>query len=90
MSKLPETKVAVLMEKQNWENIIHSEEWIVFRRLLKEHIDYLQNEVNHRLRNFEDRKSGESLRAMDDCKKMLDLVTIRISDLNKASEKGEK
>lgn len=89
MSKLPETKSAVLAEKQNWENIIHSEDWVVFRRLLKDHADYLQKEVNEALRKHDDRRAGEALRAMDDCGKILTLVTIRISELTKQAEKGE-
>lgn len=88
MSKLPETKVAILTEKHNWENIIHSDEWVVFRRLLKDHADYLQGEVNKCLRDHEDRRAGEVLRAMDDCNKILHLVTIRISEIQKASERG--
>lgn len=90
MSKMPETKSAVLMEKQNWENIIHSDEWIVFRQLLREHSEYLQKEANDHLRKYEDRAAGEALRAMDDCKKILDLVTVRISELNKNIENGSK
>lgn len=90
MSKLPETRAAVLLEKSNWDNIIHSDEWIVFRKLLREHIDYLQKEVNDNLRKHEDRKAGESLRAMDDSNKILTLITIRISELTKTSEQGAK
>lgn len=89
MSKLPETKVAALMEKQNWENIIHSEDWIVFRRLLKDHIDYLQKETNDHLRKQNYAEAFGSLRAMDDAGKILTLVTIRISDINRITEKGE-
>lgn len=88
--KLPETAQAALLEKDNWENIIHSPEWVVYRKFLVEHLNYLQNEVNDHLRKHEDRKAGEALRAYDDAKKMLDLVTMRISMLSKTIEKGGK
>ncbi len=85
--KLPETPKACLFEREQWENIIHAPEWIVYRNLLKEHIAHLQKEANDFLRKHEDRKAGEALRAMDDAKKILDLVTIRISDLNQQIER---
>lgn len=88
MGKLPETKDAVLFELHNWQNIIRTDEWVSFRKLLKEHEEYLQNEVNKHLRKHEDRLAGEVLRAKDDCKKILDLVTIRISELNDKTTKG--
>lgn len=88
--KLPETPQMALMEKNSWENIIHSQDWLVYRRFLLEHLNYLQKEVNDRLRRHEDRAAGESLRAYDDVKKMLDLVTIRISELNEQIKHGGK
>lgn len=88
--KLPETKVAVLFEKQNWENIIHSEEWVVFRNLLKEHINYLQKELNEHVKNSRDREAYGTWRAMDDAGKILTIVTVRLAELNRKSEEGEK
>lgn len=83
---IPETKDAILKELHAWENIIHSDEWIVFRNFLKEHCAYLQKEANDHLRKNEDRKAGESLRAMDDANKMLTLITQRIAALNKGGK----
>lgn len=85
-----ETPNAILFEIQAWENVIHSEEWIYFRKLLDRHADFLQKEVNAHLSKHEDRKAGESLRALQDCKMILTLVTKRISELRNKSEKGEK
>lgn len=86
--KAPETPQAALLEKNNWESIIHSPEWVIYRRFLVEHLAYLQKEVNDRVRKHDDRGAGESLRAMDDAKKMLDLVTIRLSELNEITKQG--
>lgn len=86
--KLPETRSAVLLELGSWENIIHSDDWLAFRRLLKEHTEYLQNEVNECLGRHEDRKAGEALRAMRDCNKIIDLVNKRITALRGVSEVG--
>lgn len=88
--KLPETKKECLSEKENWDDIIHSPSWVVFRNLLKEHCAYLQKETNEYLEKHEDRKAGESLRAMKDSNKILTLVTQRISELNKTIEQGGK
>lgn len=86
--KLPETPKACLFEKEQWENIIHTQEWVVYRNLLKEHLAHLQKEVNDHLRKHEDRFAAEALRAMDDSKKILDLVTTRIAELNQSIEQG--
>lgn len=83
---IPEQKHACLMELQSWQNIIHSEEWVVFRRFLKDHTDYLQKEVNEDLRKGEHIKSAQTLRAMDDANKMLTLITQRITALTKKGE----
>lgn len=88
MGKLPETKEAALFEKHNWENIIHSEEWVVFRKLLREHCEYLQKEGNGYLLDQKYTEAYGSLRAMKDAEKILTLVTIRISDINKQSDQG--
>lgn len=87
--KMPETKSMLLNELHSWQNIVKSDEWIVFRRLLKDHIDFLQKEANSYLRKHEDRQAAESLRAMDDCSQMLNLVTTRINQLNKLEKDGE-
>ncbi len=80
---IPESKDVILKELHSWENIIHSNEWIVFRNFLKDHCAFLQKEVNDHLRKHEDRAAGEALRAMDDANKMLTLITQRITALNK-------
>lgn len=87
--KIPETKDAALHELHNWQNIIRTDEWVVFRKLLKEHAEWLQGEANKHLRKNEDRQAGETLRAMDDCNKILNLVTNRINELTTKAEKGE-
>lgn len=87
--KIPETKQAALFEKQNWEDVIHSQEWLVFRKLIAEHCGFLQKEVNDCLRRHEDRKAGEALRALDDQNKILTLITQRIAALNEKTAKGE-
>lgn len=84
---IPENKDAALKELHNWQNIIHTDEWVVFRNLLKDHAGFLQKEVNEHLEKHEDRKAGEALRAMKDCNKILTLVTTRINELNKIGEK---
>lgn len=88
--KLPETPKAALFEKEKWESIVNSPEWIVYRNALKEHIAYLQNESNGYLRTQKFTEAFGSLRAMDDSKKFLDSITIKISQLNGIIEKGGK
>ncbi len=88
--KLPETSKACLFERDQWENIIHTPEWVVYRNLLKEHIAYLQKEVNDKLEEQKNVEAYGALRAMKDAKKILDLVTSRISDLNISIEGGKK
>lgn len=78
---LPETKQAILLEIHSWENIISSQEWVVFRNLLKQHEKFLQDEVNSHVAKHEDREAGEALRALKDCQKILGLVTDRLNKL---------
>lgn len=88
MTKMPETKESALHEKHSWEDIIRDPKWIVYKRLVAEHCVYLQREVNIHLRNHEDRRAGEALRALDDCNKILDLISTRLKMLNDQLEKG--
>lgn len=88
--KLPETRQAALLEKDNWETIIHSPEWVVYRKFLIEHLNYLQNQVNGYLRKKEFTEAYGILIAMDDAKGILDSITIRLQSINKQIEKGEK
>lgn len=85
--KLPETPKAVLFEKQSWENIIISSDWTVYRNALKEHIAYLQNQVNTKLREQKNVEAYGLLIAMDDAKKFLDSITSRMMQLNQMIEK---
>lgn len=88
--KLPETPKAVLFEKQAWENIITSADWTVYRNALKEHIAYLQEQVNVKLRAQQNVEAYGKLMAMDDAKRILDSITSRMMQLNELSSKGEK
>lgn len=86
--KLPETPQACLFEKNNWESIVNSQNWIIYRKFLIEHIAFLQNEVNAFVRDQKMVEAYGSLRAMDDNRKFLDLITKRITALNEKIEKG--
>lgn len=88
--KIPETKSAVLNEFDRWEEIIHSEAWLAYLRLVDEHCGFLQREANDHLRKHEDRAAGEALRAMDDARKITDLVKARITALRNAKDKPEQ
>lgn len=88
MSKLPETRIEVLSEKEKWENIISSSDWVAFRKYLEGHCAFLQKEVNDNLRAVRNLEAYGALRALDDSKKMLESVRIRLSELNKLVEKG--
>lgn len=85
--KLPETPKAILFEKEAWENIISSADWTVYRNALKEHIGWLQEQVNSRLREQKNVEAYGLLIAMDDAKKFLDSITKRMMTLNELSEK---
>lgn len=87
--KLPETPNAVLFEMKKWEEIITSSDWTIYRNALKEHIAYLQNEVNQYIRDQKMMEAYGSLRAMDDAKKFLDSITKRMMALNNIIEKGK-
>ena len=88
---MPETKQSLLLDLDSWQNLIHSEDWRVFLKLLKTHKDYLQDRVNSHLRKHEDRKAGEELAKLDDCDKFISLVQSRITEIRGGSDgdKGE-
>lgn len=88
--KLPDNLQAALLERDNWESIIHSPEWVVYRRFLAEHMAYLQRQSNEHIRNKRWEEGYGSLRAMDDCKNILDNITLRLQEINKQIEKGGK
>ncbi len=85
-----ETPGEVLSERDEGESIINSPDWVVFRKWVVGHIDYLEKKSKDHLRNYEDRKAGEALFAADDCKKMLESIRIRLNSLNEQIEKGGK
>lgn len=88
--KLPETAKGILFEKEAWESIIGSSNWVVYRKALSEHVIYLQNQVNVKLREQKNVEAYGYLIAMDDCNKFLDSINKRMSALNELSEKGGK
>ncbi len=77
-----------LSDLNAWQEIIHSSNWRVFVKLLKDHQDYLQSEGNAYLRKKEYVDAYGCLAKMDDCKKITSLVQNRISEIRKS--KGEK
>ncbi len=87
--KIPETPKAALFEKQAWENIINSADWTVYRNALREHIAYLQEQVNSNLSAQKNVEAYGQLMAMKDCKRFLDSISTRMTQLNEISEKGE-
>lgn len=86
--KLPETPKAALFEKNAWEGIINSADWAVYRNALREHIAYLQEQVNFNLLAQKNIEAYGQLIAMNDCKKFLDSITKRMMQLNELSSKG--
>lgn len=83
MPEYKETRESLLLELGSWQNIIHSEDWRSFLKLLKTHQDYLQSNVNSYLEKHEDRKAGEELAKLNDCNKIISLVQNRISEIRK-------
>ena len=88
--KLPETKQGLLTERDGWESIINSPDWVTYRRFLADHIIYLQKETNDLIRTQKFTEAYGKLCAMDDANKILSLVTIRLSEINKHIEQGGK
>lgn len=84
---IPETKDAVLLEFGAWQSIIHSEDWVVFRRLLKEHSEWLCDKALEHIDKKEYDEAACKRYAMKDCQKILTLIENRIKELR---EKGEK
>ena len=82
-----ETKPSLLLELDSWQNLIHSEDWRAFLKLLKAHQEYLQAQVNSCLEKHEDRKAGEELAKLNDCRKMVALIEGRIKQLRVEIEK---
>lgn len=76
-------KAYLLLELEAWQNIIHSDDWRFFLRLMIQHKEYLQSSSNGFLRNHEDRKACEELAKLDDCNKIVSLVSTRIEELRK-------
>jgi predicted secreted Zn-dependent protease len=83
MPEYRETKQSLLLELNSWTSLIHTEDWRAFLRLLKIHQDYLQDQVNSFLVRHEDRRAGEELAKLNDCKKMTNLVQNRINEIRK-------
>jgi len=81
--RLPESKQQIVAEIDAWENIIHSESWAVYVRFLREHIIYLQREMNKKVEDRDFYGACESLGAIRDSQKMLDAVTKRLENLRK-------
>lgn len=81
-----QAKQDLFFELEAWQNIIHSEDWRTFLKLLKNHQEYLQNRVNQYVEAHEDRKAGEELAKLLDCEKIVNLVSYRISELRKQSD----
>lgn len=77
-----------LFELDAWQNIIHSEDWRVFLKLLEKHKVYLQDRVNNYLAEHKDREAGEELAKLRDCTKLVSLVSSTISELRKRGEKN--
>ena len=86
--KIPETKQQIVSEIDAWENIIHSDSWAVYVRFLKEHIIYLQKEMNNRVEKQDFYGASATLGAIRDSQGMLDSVTKRLEILRKNAEKG--
>ena len=87
---IPETKQGVIEERDEWESIINSPDWIVFVRWIKGHIEYLEKNSREHLRKHEDRLASEKLAAADDWRKTLESVRVRLQELNKTIEQGGK
>lgn len=86
--KIPESKHQIVAEIDAWENIIHSESWAVYVRFLKEHIVFLQKEMNNKVEAQDFYGASASLGAIRDNQRMLDAVTKRLEILRKNVEKG--
>ncbi len=84
-----ETKQELVSERDEWEGIINSPDWVVFSRWIKGHIEYLEKQSKEYLRKHEDRKAGEALYASDDWRKTLESVRIRLASLNEKIEQGK-
>lgn len=87
MSEVPETKSQILFEIDCWEDIISSPKWTVFMKLVKDHIVHLQNEVNEKIDTGDCKGAGEARRAMRDMNKLHVLISNRLSNLRKQSDK---
>jgi len=82
-------KTSQLFELNQWQDIIHTEEWRCFLKMLVTHKQYLQLRVNSNLREHNDRKAGEELAKFDDCDRLASLVKKRIAEL-RTNQEGEK
>lgn len=81
---MDQDKNSLLLELNSWDEIIHSDNWRVFLKLLKAHQEYLQGQVNEYLSKHEDRKAGECLACLNDSKKIIALVQNRINEIRKS------
>ena len=76
-----------IYELDTWTDLIQSEDWKVFTKLIKNHCEYLQESCNSYLEKHEDRRAGEELAKLNDCKKLLALASSRIAELRKQTTK---
>lgn len=81
--KQPELVNSAVLQLEAWKNVVHTEDWRIFVKMMEAHKAYLQKQVNEKLRAYEDRKAGEALRAFDDCQRIIDLVQASIDTLQK-------
>lgn len=79
-----------LYELNQWNEIVKSESWLVFKRLLNVHKQWLQKEVNGHLRRHEDRLAGELLARIDECDKILKLVDERVKKLTQKADEEKQ
>lgn len=75
-----------LYDYDTWKQLVTSENWWAFARLLKKHKEYLQTKVNGELRAHNDRSAGEWLAKLDDCDKILTLITQQLNELGKGKQ----
>ena len=85
----PQPKDSRVLELEAWKDVVVTDDWKYFIKLLKEHEAYLQKEIHQYLKTGEYRLADRAQAKCEDAQKIIDLVQGRLNRLKNPQEGGE-
>jgi len=83
---MPREESPIFTEYSEWKKLVGMPEWKVYVRLMDQHAQHLQKEVNRWTREGNLSKAQTSLARKDEIPKMLGLVDNHMKSLNKQGD----